>query len=322
MSKILVTGGTGFIGSHITRFLVQSGNSVRVLDNNTRGKLDRISDIASEIEFIEGDISNSTVTELACKDMETVIHLAFINGTSNFYDFPDKVLNVAIQGMLSVATAVTKWDIQNLVLASSSEVYQFPKVFPTPEDVEMVIPELSNPRYSYGLGKIIQEFYSYHAMPKLKNLTIFRPHNIYGSDMGNLHVIPQIFEKVIKSKMSGETFTIEGDGSQTRSFCHINDFIQAFSLILNVSSGKQVFNIGTREEVSINNLVDKVTKIVGVENLPSHSPIREGGTSRRLPDISKIESLGFSQKVTLDQGLGEYFSGVENQILGRNKYNV
>jgi len=104
MSKILVTGGTGFIGSHVTRFLVQSGNSVRVLDNNTRGRIDRISDIASEIEFIEGDISNSAVTELACKDIETVIHLAFINGTSNFYDFPEKVLNVAIQGMLSVAT--------------------------------------------------------------------------------------------------------------------------------------------------------------------------------------------------------------------------
>ena len=322
MIKVLVTGGTGFIGSHITRFLVKAGYSVRVLDNNTRGKNSRIDDVISEIELIEGDVSNFSLTESACKNIDTVIHLAFINGTSNFYNHPDKVLDVAIKGILSIASAISKWNIKDLILASSSEVYQFPDIFPTPENIQMVVPDLTNPRYSYGLGKILQEFYSYHAIPKLKNLTIFRPHNIYGSDMGDLHVIPQIFEKVIKSKISGETFTIEGDGAQTRSFCHINDFIQAFSLILNVSSGKQVFNIGTREEVSINNLVDKVTKIVGVKNLPSHSPIREGGTSRRLPDISKIESLGFSQKVTLDQGLSEYFSGVENHILGRNKYSV
>lgn len=316
MDKILVTGGTGFIGSHITRVLVKEGYKVRVLDNNTRGRNDRILDLYNDLEFIEGDIRDYSVTEQACRNIDTIIHLAFINGTSNFYNHPDKVLNVALKGMLSIASAVSKWNIENLVLASSSEIYQFPRVFPTPENVEMIIPELSNPRYSYGLGKIVQEFYSYHAMPELNNLTIFRPHNIYGYDMGNLHVIPQLFEKALISKKSKSSFTIEGSGDQTRSFCHISDFIQGFSLILKSSKGKQVFNIGTSEEVSILELVGKIAKIVGVENEPLQGEMPVGGTIRRLPDISKLLSLGFKQTISLDQGLDDYYKKMNENNSG------
>ena len=319
MNKILVTGGTGFIGSHITRFLVKEGYSVRVLDNNTRGRNDRISDLTNDIEFIEGDIRDYSITEQACKKVDTIIHLAFINGTSNFYNHPDAVLDVALKGMLSLASAVSKWRIENLVLASSSEVYQFPKVFPTPESIEMIIPELVNPRYSYGLGKIVQEFYSYHAMPELNNLTIFRPHNIYGYDMGSLHVIPQLFEKALNSKKSTNSFIIEGNGDQTRSFCHISDFIQGFSLMFKSSTKKQIFNIGTSEEVSISELADKIAKIVGIENKALRGEMPVGGTIRRLPDISKLLSLGFEQAVTLDQGLEDYYKHINKHNLDYGK---
>ena len=307
MTKVLVTGGTGFIGSHITRFLVKSGHSVRVLDDNTRGKNSRIDDVISEIELIEGDVSNFSLTESACKNIDTVIHLAFINGTSNFYNHPDKVLDVAIKGILSIASAISKWDIKDLILASSSEVYQFPDIFPTPENIQMVVPDLANPRYSYGLGKIIQEYYSYHAIRELNNLTIFRPHNIYGSDMGNLHVIPQLFDKAIRAKEVGDEFIVEGTGSQTRSFCHIDDFIQGFALILKASKGKQVFNIGTSEEVTISDLAARIAKICDVNSNTLKSEMPAGGTSRRVPDISKLEALGYKSTVSLDDGLRKYF---------------
>ena len=307
MTKVLVTGGTGFIGSHITRFLVKAGYSVRVLDDNTRGKNSRIDDVISEIELIEGDVSNFSLTESACKNIDTVIHLAFINGTSNFYNHPDKVLDVAIKGILSIASAISKWNIKDLILASSSEVYQFPDVFPTPENIQMVVPDLVNPRYSYGLGKIIQEYYSYHAMRELNNLTIFRPHNIYGSDMGNLHVIPQLFDKAIRAKEVGDEFIVEGTGAQTRSFCHIDDFIQGFALILNDSKGKQVFNIGTSEEVTISDLAARIAKICDVNSSTLKSEMPAGGTSRRVPDISKLEALGYKSTVSLDDGLKKYF---------------
>ena len=307
MTKVLVTGGTGFIGSHITRFLVKAGYSVRVLDDNTRGKNSRIGDVISEIELIEGDVSDVSLTESACKNIDTVIHLAFINGTSNFYNHPDKVLNVAIKGILSIASAISKCNIKDLILASSSEVYQFPDIFPTPENIQMVVPDLVNPRYSYGLGKIIQEYYSYHAMHELNNLTIFRPHNIYGSDMGNLHVIPQLFDKAIRAKEVGDEFIVEGTGAQTRSFCHIDDFIQAFALILNDSKGKQVFNIGTSEEVTISDLAARIAKICDVNSSTLKSEMPAGGTSRRVPDISKLEALGYKSTVSLDDGLKKYF---------------
>ena len=307
MTKVLVTGGTGFIGSHITRFLVKAGYSVRVLDDNTRGKNSRIDDVISEIELIEGDVSNFSLTESACKNIDTVIHLAFINGTSNFYNHPDKVLDVAIKGILSIASAISKWDIKDLILASSSEVYQFPDIFPTPENIQMVVPDLANPRYSYGLGKIIQEYYSYHAIRELNNLTIFRPHNIYGSDMGNLHVIPQLFDKAIRAKEVGDAFIVEGTGSQTRSFCHIDDFIQGFALILKASKGKQVFNIGTSEEVTISDLAARIAKICDVNSNTLKSEMPAGGTSRRVPDISKLEALGYKSTVSLDDGLRKYF---------------
>ena len=307
MTKVLVTGGTGFIGSHITRFLVKAGYSVRVLDDNTRGKNSRIDDVISEIELIEGDVSNFSLTESACKNIDTVIHLAFINGTSNFYNHPDKVLDVAIKGILSIASAISKWDIKDLILASSSEVYQFPDIFPTPENIQMVVPDLANPRYSYGLGKIIQEYYSYHAIRELNNLTIFIPHNIYGSDMGNLHVIPQLFDKAIRAKEVGDEFIVEGTGAQTRSFCHIDDFIQGFALILNDSKGKQVFNIGTSEEVTISDLAARIAKICDVNSSTLKSEMPAGGTSRRVPDISKLEALGYKSTVSLDDGLRKYF---------------
>ena len=307
MNKVLVTGGTGFIGSHITRFLVKEGYSVRVLDDNTRGKNSRIGDVVSEIELIEGDVTNFSLTELACKNVDIVIHLAFINGTSNFYNYPEKVLDVAIRGILSIASAISKWHIRDLILASSSEVYQFPDIFPTPENIQMVVPNLVNPRYSYGLGKIIQEYYSYHAMPELNNLTIFRPHNIYGADMGNLHVIPQLFDKAIRAKELGSEFVIEGTGAQTRSFCHITDFIQGFALILKASKGKQVFNIGTNEEVTISDLAARIAKICDVNSSTLKSEMPAGGTSRRVPDISKLEALGYKSTVSLDDGLKQYF---------------
>jgi len=307
MTKVLVTGGTGFIGSHITRFLVKAGYSVRVLDDNTRGRNSRIDDVISEIELIEGDVSNFSLTESACKNIDVVIHLAFINGTSNFYNHPDKVLDVAIKGILSIASAISKWNIKDLILASSSEVYQFPNIFPTPENIQMVVPDLINPRYSYGLGKIIQEYYSYHAMPELNNLTIFRPHNIYGSDMGNLHVIPQLFDKAIRAKKFRDEFIVEGTGAQTRSFCHINDFIQGFALILKASNGKQVFNIGTSEEVTISDLAARIAKICDVNSRTLKSEMPAGGTPRRVPDISKLEALGYKSTISLDDGLKKYF---------------
>jgi UDP-glucose 4-epimerase len=307
MKNVLITGGTGFIGSHIARCLLNQGFEVTIFDNNSRGKVSRIEDIKNHINFIDGDVRNQDALVKASRKADTLVHLAFVNGTQNFYDKAGLVLDVAIDGLKSVVEAINKNSVSNIILASSSEVYQSPGIFPTPEEIAFSIPSLDNPRYSYGLGKIIQEFYLYHAVEKIENLTIFRPHNIYGNDMGNLHVIPQMFENAVKSKKLNLPIEIQGDGRQTRSFCFIDDFIQAFNLIFLPKQKRQVYNIGTKEEITILELMQKILNVIDLELSINFRSLPEGSTLRRIPDISKIERLGFVQNISLNEGLKIYF---------------
>jgi nucleoside-diphosphate-sugar epimerase len=312
MTKILVTGGAGFIGSHIVRYFVSTGMEVRVFDDFSRGSNSRLQDLDGQIEIIEGDIRNSKAVVKASRDIDTLVHLAFVNGTENFYKFPNMVLDVAIEGILAIRDAIQTNSIKDVMLASSSEVYQVPSVFPTPEKIEFSVPSLENPRFSYGLGKIIQEFYLYHLSDQLENLTIFRPHNVYGTDMGNLHVIPELFNKALIARTSDGKLEIQGNGSQTRSFCHISDFISAFGLIYSKRLGKEVFNVGTSEEVTISHLAQEIALITETQLSSISVEIPIGGTLRRVPDISKIEKLGFQQKVSLKSGLQMYLEDLKN----------
>jgi nucleoside-diphosphate-sugar epimerase len=311
MTKILVTGGAGFIGSHIVRNFVSKGTEVRVFDDFSRGSNSRLQDLDGQIEIIEGDIRNSKDLVKAARDIDTLVHLAFVNGTENFYKFPNLVLDVAIEGTLAIRDAIQANSINDVMLASSSEVYQVPSVFPTPEEIEFSVPSLENPRFSYGLGKIIQEFYLYHLSDQLENLTIFRPHNVYGTDMGNLHVIPELFNKALIARTSKGKLEIQGNGTQTRSFCHISDFISAFDLIYSKRLGKEVFNIGTSEEVTISHLAQEIARITEIELSSSNSSLPVGGTNRRVPDITKIENLGFRQQVSLNNGLRMYYENLK-----------
>ncbi len=303
MKKVLVTGGSGFIGAAIVKRLLQLGHDVTILDDNSRGSIDRLKEVKDEFKFFEGSITDKEAVKSACKQIDSVVHLAYINGTRNFYERPGDVLDVGIRGILNLSDSMSDYEIPELILASSSEVYQQPSVIPTPENVSMVVPELENPRYSYGLGKIVQEFYSFHAMSFLEKLIIFRPHNIYGPNMGSLHVIPQLIEKCYQAKKTGEALMIEGDGLQTRSFCYIDDFVDAFDLIYTKGLHKNVYNIGTSDEINIGELAQKVARLTGYEGRIKTSIGPSGGALRRLPNIEKIVRLGFVPKTSLEDGL-------------------
>lgn len=304
MKTCLITGGTGFIGSAITRLMLQKGFQVRILDDNSRGSFRRLTDVADSLDIRVGDIRDADLVSKSLKDVDMVIHLAYINGTINFYEKPRDVLDVAIVGMQNVLSGMQANDVQEMYLASSSEVYQYPKIFPTPENVPLVVPDPFNPRYSYGLGKIVQEFMSIHADTFLNRLAIFRPHNIYGPDMGFQHVIPELCVKINGAKDS--RVELKGDGSQGRSFCHISDFIQGFDILLGADFKRDIFNLGTREEVSISHLAELIAVSLGKEVEFSISESPAGETSRRLPDISKIEAHGYIQSIKLKDGLNEY----------------
>jgi nucleoside-diphosphate-sugar epimerase len=155
--KVLVTGGSGFIGSGLAKALVKSGARVRVLDDNSRGRPRRLADVEKDIEFIGGDIRDAAAVESATRGIDEVHHLAFVNGTEFFYSQPDLVLDVGVRGMINVIDACRKQNVGNLILASSSEVYQTPPQVPTAEDAPLSVPDVLNPRYSYGGGTWISE---------------------------------------------------------------------------------------------------------------------------------------------------------------------
>ena len=311
MKRVLVTGGSGFIGSAIVKNLLNLGCEVTILDDNSRGSLERLKEVNNEFKFVDGSILDKDAVRSACTDVDSVVHLAYINGTKNFYERPAAVLDVGIRGILNLSDVMSEFDIPELILASSSEVYQHPSVIPTPENIPMIVPELENPRYSYGLGKIVQEFYGFHAMKSLKRFIIFRPHNIYGPDMGNLHVVPQLIEKCKIAKESGTSLQIEGDGLQTRSFCFIDDFVAAFEIIFTQGKHKSVYNIGTSEEVSVMDLAKLIANLMDYRGEITTSVGPSGGTNRRLPDIEKISHLGFDQKISLESGLQICIKGNE-----------
>ena len=308
MSKVLVTGGSGFIGSGLVKALVKSGVQVRVLDDNSRGRPRRLAEVEKDIEFIGGDIRDAAAVDAASKGMDEVHHLAFVNGTEFFYSQPDLVLDVGVRGMINVIDACRQHKVGKLILASSSEVYQTPPQVPTDESAPLSIPDPLNPRYSYGGGKLISELMAINYGRKyFERVLIFRPHNVYGPDMGFEHVIPQFalrLHRLAQAQPSGKLrFEIQGTGADTRSFCHVDDLVAGVMVMRDKGEHLGIYHVGTMEEVTIAELARRVARVAGREiELVAGAPAA-GGTPRRCPDISKLAGLGYKPRVPLDQGL-------------------
>ena len=302
--KIFVTGGFGFIGKNLVKELLNQDHQVIVLDDLSRG-----SPISKKnnLEIINGSVLDfNLLNNLLNKKIDIVYHLAAVNRTKNFYSYPDKVLEVGTKGIINLIDASKNKNIKKLYVFSSSEVYQTPEIVPTPENIEMKIPDPFNPRFSYAGSKIISELFAIHLASKVfKEVKIIRPHNIYGPDMGNQHVIPELIYKIKKSQeLNNKTLTIEGNGQETRSFMFIDDFISALKLIdLAENKSIEIYNIGVNDEIKILDLVKNIFNILNFDLDINYTIKKKGGTIRRCPDISKIKELGFEQKYSLTEGL-------------------
>jgi nucleoside-diphosphate-sugar epimerase len=309
MAKILVTGGSGFIGSALVKALVRDGHDVRVLDDNSRGAPRRLKDIKGNIEFIAGDIRDPATVARAVRGVDEVHHLAFVNGTEFFYSAPELVLDVGVKGMINVIDACQAAGVGKLILASSSEVYQTPPHVPTDESAPLLVPDPTNPRYSYGGGKIISELIALNYGRKFfERVLIFRPHNVYGPDMGWEHVVPQFAKRVKDMTAKHPTgklpFEMQGNGMQTRSFCHVDDLVAGVLVMRDKGEHLGIYHVGTLEEITIADLAARIAAHGGREIELIEKPALAGGTERRCPDIAKLEKLGYKPRIPLAQGLG------------------
>jgi UDP-glucose 4-epimerase len=306
--KVIVTGGVGFIGSYLVKRLVQDGYKVSVIDSIIRGDKSRISNILNEIDFYEADIRDEDFILKIFKKAKAdlVIHLAAVNGTENFYNHPQLVLDVGIRGMLSVINACQKTNVFDLIVASSAEVYQKPDKIPTSEQVSLMIPNSLNPRYSYGGSKIASELIAFNYFKDhFRKVQIFRPHNVYGPNMGWKHVIPQFIVKIkeLNSKKNDLELNIQGNGKETRAFCYIDDIIDGIMRIYNYGDHREIYNIGNNKEISILKLIEHLENLMNIKVKIKKSRVQQGSVLRRCPDLSKMLNIGYLPKINIEDGL-------------------
>ncbi|NEM05901.1 NAD-dependent epimerase/dehydratase family protein [Geodermatophilus normandii] len=306
--KVLVTGGSGFVGAALCAELLGAGHSVVVLDDGSRGRADRLAGLTGDLELVMGDVRSPADVRRAVDGCEVVWHLAYINGTRYFYERPDEVLDVGLRGALATVEAALAAGVRRYVLASTSEVYQEPARVPTDETETLRVPDVRNPRYSYGGGKIASELITLHlGGHRGLETVIFRPHNFYGPDMGHEHVIPEVVRRIVEMSdgLTRRTvdLPIQGDGTETRSFCYIEDGARGAFLAGEHGANGEIFHVGTERELPIRQLVELIGVALGVSITVRPGAPRPGGTSRRCPDISKLRGLGFEPKVELEEGL-------------------
>ena len=310
--KTLVTGGSGFIGSALVKRLVKHGHDVTVFDNFSRGSKSRLNGVLNNVNLVNGDIRNYDEVLKAVKSNDNIFHLAFINGTKFFYEKPKLVLDVGIRGALNTIEASLASSPRKYIIASSSEVYHKPSKIPTEESERALIPDVTNPRYSYGGGKLISELMTinYFKDSKIQDC-IFRPHNVFGPNMGFEHVIPDIMKKIFhetnKFKQKEIDLIIQGDGTDTRAFCYVEDAIDQIMTIYNNGVKSNIYHVGMNNERSIKELIIDIGKLLNIKINIVAGEKPKGGTSRRCPSTKKVISLGYKNN-------DNYLSGLDKTV--------
>lgn len=307
--KILITGGTGFIGSYLFRHCLDNGHKVTICDNNLRGKKDAFIDDTlknTDATFMKLDLTKTSDVEKLDKDYEIVFHLAAINGTENFYKIPYSVMEVAIKSTMLLLEHFENTGCK-FIFSSSSEVYagtikSFPDLIPTSESVPCTIEDIKNERFSYGGSKLACEILlnSFSVQKKI-DYQIIRYHNIYGPRMGTKHVIPQFIHR---AKNEDGSFIMYG-GEQTRAFCYVDDAVRATLDVAMSPSKNDIYHIGNdSEEIKIIELAKMILSYYNKEHDFEFREPPPGSVARRCPDVTKIKGIvDYEPSISLSNGL-------------------
>lgn len=305
--KFLVTGGGGFIGSHLVERLVLAGNSVIVLDNFSTGKIENLTSLRNDIEIIQDDIRNADIVKKLVTDSDHVIHLAAALGVFNIVNDPLESLSVNLQGTETILHAANQYK-KPVLIASSSEIYGKNDKVPLSEDDDRVVGHPLKSRWSYSEAKAVDESlaYFYHLKNKLP-VRIVRFFNTVGPRQVGSYgmVVPRL----ISSALKNQPLEVYGDGEQIRCFCHVTDAVRALELVIDSEKSiGNVFNIGNNEQVSIVDLAKRVIEVTGskseIVTIPYSKAYPEGfeDMQKRVPDISKIMNfLGWTPQIGLNQ---------------------
>jgi UDP-glucose 4-epimerase len=305
--KYLLTGGAGFIGSHLTEKLLQSKNDVVILDNLSTGRDSNLVNVKDKIKFVNDNVLNKEVISKLVSESDYVIHLAAALGVMNIVNKPLESMKTNLQGTELILEAADKHN-KPILITSTSEIYGKNEKVPLNEEDDRVVGHPLKSRWSYSEAKAVDESlaYFYHLENKL-SVRIVRLFNTVGPrQVGNYGMVVPRF---VSAALKNEPLQVYGSGDQIRCFCHVDDAVRA---LLNVMSSEkaigQVFNIGNNQQISIMELACKIIEITNsksqVIKVPYEEAYSEGfeDMQRRVPDISKIRNmLGWSPEIDLDQ---------------------
>jgi UDP-glucose 4-epimerase len=301
MGMTLITGGCGFIGSHIAEALVADGIKVRVFDNFSSGKLENLKGFGSGIEVIRGDVCDPEELSSAMKGVSHVFHEAALVSVAVSVEKPLDNDDINIRGTLNVLQAARAAGVKRVVFATSAAVYGNNPVLPKREDM---LPEPESP---YALGKLTGEYYLklFSSLYGVETVAL-RYFNVFGPRQDGKSMYSGVISRFTDDLRAGRTPTIFGDGEQTRDFVYVKDVVQANLLAMrsgNVGRG-EVFNVATGKTVSLLQLLDALKKIMGSQVIPQFKNARPGDIKHSLADISKIRvTLGYAPKFGLEEGL-------------------
>jgi UDP-glucose 4-epimerase len=309
--KIMITGGAGFIGSHLCDKYVRNGCSVLCLDNFMNGNLMNIRHLLGNRRFklVNGDIRDSDLLEKLVRDVDVVFHLAAQIHVDRSIIEPKLTYDINVLGTLNVLEAARMYDVNKVIHASTSEVYGSAQYAPMDERHPLSAP------HPYGASKIAadrmcQAYIETYGM----NICIMRPFNIYGprqKDSGYGGAISLFTKRVL----SHQPPIIYGSGEQTRDYTYVADVVEAYDLIMNYGHPlKEPINFGTGEEIKIIDLANLIINLAGKEGSikPVHIEQRPGEVNRLIADISRARSIGWSPKYGIKEGLREFIDWYRN----------
>ncbi|MBE6408196.1 MAG: NAD-dependent epimerase/dehydratase family protein [Lentisphaerae bacterium] len=296
--KVLITGGAGFIGSHLTRALLSAGHTVAVIDDLSTGSLDNITEFQkdSRYRFIKGDILVSGELEELIADCDTVFHLAAAVGVELVVHDPVRTILTNVQGTERVLTAATKYD-KRIILASTSEVYGKSAKPLFAETDDLLIGPSTHSRWSYACSKLMDEFLlmAYFRDRGLRG-TVVRFFNTVGP--GQTGRYGMVIPRFVAAALSGDPLKVFGTGEQTRCFCHVSDVVRALLLLMETpDSYGGIYNIGSTEKVTIRQLADFVIHELNssskIDMIPYDQAYANGFEDmlHRAPDCSKLYAL-------------------------------
>ena len=294
ITKSVVTGGAGFIGSNLTNKLLDMGHKVIVLDNFVSGKRSNLSrHNKKNLKIVNIDISKSENLDKYFKKVDYVFHLAALAEIIPSFKNPEKYFNNNVIGTLNVLNAAKKTKIKKMIYAASSSCYGAPKKFPTSEKDKI---DLKHP---YAITKFVGEelVMRYALMFNMPNIS-FRFFNVYGPRLNVSNQYSAVIGNFLSQTKSKKALTVVGDGKQTRDFIHVDDLINAFIKIIKSKFENKIYNLGSGKRTSINT----IAKIFGGKK--KFIPIRPGEPKNSVADIKKIKKdINWKPKISIEQGI-------------------